>query len=409
MNLDTIINLLIKVQRKYTYLEPIYTKNTIEMLDQNTFEYISSQFLSIMNQIVADSHVIRLVRISSLDSKLQELNSSLSNAQKKLIQFMEQSRDRFPRFYFLSDDDLLLILAGKVDLNSSGLLRKLFNNCINQLIVKEDSNKQINAIESIEGEQIKLDSEVRIIEKEGAQGIERWLANLNNEISDTLKNQLNSIMKNTSSNLIDLIQSNVYCNQIVLLKKWIDFTRSIENSISNSRLADLKIEFEKNLNQLTSLDSAIQLNTVQQIQIKSLILDTIHFVAVVDELISNDVSQQNVQSWYWQKQLRYYYTSSTSLVRVCMGCSELNYSFEYLGCFNKLVHTPLTDKCFLTCMQALKFGQGGYPLGPAGDFFLFNFKIINFELIILSFFIVQNYRHGYVTIFGLIQKQKKMN
>jgi dynein heavy chain 2 len=114
------------------------------------------------------------------------------------------------------------------------------------------------------------------------------------------------------------------------------------------------------------------LNNVQQIQIKSLILDSIHFVAVVDELISNNVNQ-NVQNWYWQKQLRYYYSAS-STVKVCMGCSELNYSFEYLGCFNKLVHTPLTDKCFLTCMQALIFGLGVNALGPAGKFYHFLFK-----------------------------------
>ena len=360
-SLDTIINLLNKVQRKYTYLEPIYTKNTIEMLDQNSFEHISSQFLSIMNQIVNDSHVIRLVRIDSLDTKLAELNSSLSNAQKKLIQFMEQSRDRFPRFYFLSDDDLLLILAGKIDLNTSGLLRKLFNNCINRLSVDDD--RQIYAIESIEGELIKLNNKIRIVDSQGAKGIEQWLMNLNNEITSTLKGQLNKIVKDSSS-LTELIKSADYCNQIVLLKNWLDFTRQVESAITNNRLNDLKLEFEKTLNQLTNLDSGIQLNGVQQIQIKSLILDTIHFVAVIDELIFHNV-HNNVQSWHWQKQLRYYSPSASS-IEVCMGCSNVNYSFEYLGCYNKLVHTPLTDVCFLTCMQALTFGLGGNPFGKAG-------------------------------------------
>lgn len=46
--------------------------------------------------------------------------------------------------------------------------------------------------------------------------------------------------------------------------------------------------------------------------------------------------------------------------------AEFSYTYEYQGNATKLVHTPLTDKCYLTLTQGMHMGLGGNPYGPAG-------------------------------------------
>ncbi|KAG6966238.1 hypothetical protein JG687_00004962 [Phytophthora cactorum] len=72
-----------------------------------------------------------------------------------------------------------------------------------------------------------------------------------------------------------------------------------------------------------------------------------------------------------KKQLRFYLDTRKSgkdpppcLIR--MNDAEFAYTYEYQGNAPKLVHTPLTDKCYLTLTQGMHMGFGGNPYGPAG-------------------------------------------
>ncbi|PAA68244.1 hypothetical protein BOX15_Mlig013490g1 [Macrostomum lignano] len=358
-DLDEYLQNLNLIQRKWVYLEPIFGRGALPK-EQPRFKRVDDDFRAILQDIARDSRVLSLCNQSGLRNNLTTMLDQLQRCQKALNEFLEAKRSIFPRFYFIGDDDLLEILGQSTNPTVIKThLKKLFQG-IHDVEFDQDA-KHIVAIKSLDGEIVPLRREILVTAE-----VESWLSKLADEMKATLRELLVNCLEDMKSARHGALDPSAYPSQVLCLAEMITFTSRAESTLKSGSLSNLRSELEKQLDAYTRSDmgQSGEEAAILELKLKALILDMIHNIDVVDQLMAHNTRRQ--EDWMWQKQLRFYLKPSDKCCEIRMVDAVFEYTYEYQGNAPKLVHTPLTDKCYLTMTQGMFMGLGANPYGPAG-------------------------------------------
>jgi dynein heavy chain len=130
--------------------------------------------------------VISLCPDARLRDQLKECNKLLEQVQKGLSEYLETKRISFPRFYFLSDDELLEILSQTKDPQAvQPHLRKCFENIYK---VKFENDMRISTMFSAENEDVQFRENIY-----PTGNVEDWML----EIERVMKESIRQVIRDS--------------------------------------------------------------------------------------------------------------------------------------------------------------------------------------------------------------------
>nr|XP_034361929.1 LOW QUALITY PROTEIN: dynein heavy chain 2, axonemal [Arvicanthis niloticus] len=368
-----VIEMVLTVQRQWMYLENIFLGEDIRKQLPNEsalFDQVNNNWKAIMDRMNKDSNALRSTHYPGLLETLIEMNTILEDIQKSLDMYLETKRHIFPRFYFLSNDDLLEILGQSRNPEAvQPHLKKCFDN-IKLLRIQKvgGSSSKWEAVGMFSGDGEYIDF-LHPVLLEGP--VESWLGDVERAMRMTLRDLLRNCrvaLKKFLNKRDKWVKD--WAGQVVITASQIQWTADVTKCLMTAKERSdkkiLKVMKKKQVSILNKYSEAIRgnLTKIMRLKIVALVTIEIHARDVLEKLYKGGL--MDVNSFDWLSQLRFYWEKDVDDCIIRQTNTQFQYGYEYLGNSGRLVITPLTDRCYMTLTTALHLHRGGSPKGPAG-------------------------------------------
>ena len=375
-HLSEVMEMLLAVQRQWMYLESIFmsSEDIRKQLPQEAvlFDQVNATYGEITAAIVGQPNAIDASQKEGVLEELNSMDDKLARIQKSLDAYLETKRQYFPRFYFLSNEDLLEILGQQKDPEQ---VQKHIVKCFvgvkyMQLLapgIAGNRTFEATGLQAPDGETIPL---VRNLIIDGP--VEKWLLLLEEAMQLAVRKQMMGTVQGFKG------KKDKWCKdwpgQLLIIKGKMEFTAACHKALTKIAAGNkkaLKQVKRKQISYISELADMVrgQLTKIERKKVVALITMEIHSRDVEERLIKGGAAYP--ETFLWTSQLRYMYIKDTGEegfgdVDVRQTNTIQIFGYEYQGNNGRLVVTALTDRCILTLTTALFLQRGGSPLGPAG-------------------------------------------
>ncbi|XP_033627732.1 dynein heavy chain 10, axonemal-like [Asterias rubens] len=358
------------VQRKWMYLESIFIGGDIRSQlpeEAKKFDAIDKTFKKIMQDTTANPRIKDACHVPNRLQDLEMISTGLERCQKSLNDYLDSKRNAFPRFFFISDDELLSILGSSDPTCVQEHIIKMYDN-IASLRLQEGNNKEtlVSAMVSAEGEVMEFRQNIP------AEGrVEDWMTNVLVEMRRTNRLITKEAVFTYCADNIDRVQwMYKYQGMIVLATNQVWWTWEVEDVFNKViKLGDkmaMKKYAKKMHQQINDLVVQVRspLSNNDRKKYNSVLIIDVHARDIIDGFVRDSIL--DAREFEWESQLRFYWDREPDELNVRQCTGTFGYGYEYMGLNGRLVITPLTDRIYLTLTQALSMQLGGAPAGPAG-------------------------------------------
>ncbi|CDI74192.1 hypothetical protein EPH_0001780 [Eimeria praecox] len=394
--LETLCNLLEACQVSWVYLMPIFDYPEMQQQLAKEAELLNAVGSMWKEEVIGrlddNASLLDLADLEELPQKLRSACSDMQLVVRGLNDFLEKKRLAFPRFFFLSNEELVQLLAGASHAEAlAPHVQKCFEG-IHSLNFDQQS-KEANFVFSHRKETLPLLTPVRLVKDGQPASIEDIFSSIEREMCAALQQAMQKAWEEFPSAPSRMAWTTEICAcaQAALAIAHCCWTAQVETAIVQHQLPQLVKDLQ---NQLQQVVQAVRgpLSPKSRSALATLLTLDVHCRDVTEELMRSKTS--HITQFEWICHLRSYWTpaahhlggaagsagflvagrgpnkggnrGSCGSLQLSMVESCLYYGFELLRSPDRLVVTPLTDRCYRTLMTALHFQYGGAPEGPAG-------------------------------------------
>ncbi|KAH0539600.1 hypothetical protein KQX54_006018 [Cotesia glomerata] len=343
-----------ELQEECFFLSPVFVnKQDSELLKADLYPEVCETLDTIKCNILRDPSFRNIGKSTKYYEALTEMEEKVEIVNKAICTYLDSERLIFPRFFFLSNNEIAEILFNK---NGVERIKLLLQKCFQGVKdVRLNRSKEITSIFSDHGEELALKDKISCVKNS-----KNWLQSIESQTTNSVREE---IVKNLFP--IDMMTLTEFTSPLII-------TECLAQLFWTSRVHDCFIDFSSSkLNKVFEEQKDVITNTItslktlaqrkQRFTLMSLITVFCHQKEVIQQLIDTKTVRES--DFYWIVQMRFYWLENIQ-VKMVNASKQYGYEFSSSEC-PSFVITPLTDRCYRTIFEADHHHFFGALVGPA--------------------------------------------